>query len=457
LPLFCGIDWATAHHDVAVIDGDGRVVARGRVGNDAAGFAQLLTLLAQAGDTPEDPIPVAIETDRGLWVAALRATGRVIYPINPLAASRYRTRYAVSGRNPMPPTRCCWPTSCAPTPPRTGHCPPTASWARPFGCSPAQQDAVWTRQQIGNQIRDLLKDFYPAALAAFAELPEGGLARADARTILAAAPTPTQAAALSPARLRRLLVKAGAAATSTATSTGCATFHRHLPAQPPQVEAAIGIHLGALLRQFDAACTGADELAEAAIAHFDQHPDAEIITSFPGLGIWPAPGSWPRSATTGPASLTPAGSKPSPDPPRSPVPAARKPWCCTGISRIGGWPPSARSGLWDRCAPPETGNHQAQQHLFNRFLGQLHHCLQTGQHYKRTPGVSTSSPARGLTFNYVRCLSGGHNCLGLSPCRVRGRWRMESSRASRPDEWCTTCRRRFARSACLASADSDSG
>ncbi|GFG93394.1 hypothetical protein MBOU_54360 [Mycobacterium bourgelatii] len=58
----------------------------------------------------------------------------------------------------------------------------------------AQQDAVWARQQIGNQIRDLLKDFYPAALAAFADLPSGGLARADARTILAAAPTPTQAA-----------------------------------------------------------------------------------------------------------------------------------------------------------------------------------------------------------------------------------------------------------------------
>jgi len=32
-----------------------------------------------------------------LWVAALHETGRVIYPINPLAASRYRSRYAVSG------------------------------------------------------------------------------------------------------------------------------------------------------------------------------------------------------------------------------------------------------------------------------------------------------------------------------------------------------------------------
>ena len=97
LGLYCGIDWATDHHDVAVVDDDGRVVARGRVGNDAAGFAQLLTLLAEAGDSAEHPIPVGIETDRGLWVAALRETGRVIYPINPLAASRYRARYAVSG------------------------------------------------------------------------------------------------------------------------------------------------------------------------------------------------------------------------------------------------------------------------------------------------------------------------------------------------------------------------
>ncbi|WP_225337875.1 IS110 family transposase, partial [Mycobacterium avium] len=73
--MFCGIDWANAHHDVAVIDGDGRVVARGRISNDAPGFAALLTLLAEAGDSAADPIPVGIETDHGLWVAALRETG----------------------------------------------------------------------------------------------------------------------------------------------------------------------------------------------------------------------------------------------------------------------------------------------------------------------------------------------------------------------------------------------
>ena len=46
----------------------------------------------------------------------------------------------------------------------------------------------------------------------------------------------------------------------------------------------MGIQLAALLGQFEAVCTAAADLAEAATAHFDQHPDAEIITSFPGLG-----------------------------------------------------------------------------------------------------------------------------------------------------------------------------
>ncbi|CQR59425.1 Mobile element protein (plasmid) [Streptomyces leeuwenhoekii] len=40
----------------------------------------------------------------------------------------------------------------------------------------------------------------------------------------------------------------------------------------------------ALLRQLEAACTSVDDLTEATVESFDTHPDAEIITSFPGLG-----------------------------------------------------------------------------------------------------------------------------------------------------------------------------
>ncbi|MFF3057400.1 transposase [Streptomyces sp. NPDC057909] len=47
-------------------------------------------------DSTDMPIPVAIETSRGLLVACLLATGRPIYAINPMAASRYRERHAVT-------------------------------------------------------------------------------------------------------------------------------------------------------------------------------------------------------------------------------------------------------------------------------------------------------------------------------------------------------------------------
>ncbi len=97
METFCGIDWADDHHDVALIDRNGQLLGYCRIGDDHAGWQELLQLLAEHGDTAEQPIPVAIETSHGLLVAALRLT-RPVYAINPLAASRYRTRTALSGK-----------------------------------------------------------------------------------------------------------------------------------------------------------------------------------------------------------------------------------------------------------------------------------------------------------------------------------------------------------------------
>jgi hypothetical protein len=72
LKVTCGIDWSEKHHDVALVDADGTLVARKRVPDDASGYKTLLELFAEHGDTPEDQIPVAIETGRGLLVACLR-------------------------------------------------------------------------------------------------------------------------------------------------------------------------------------------------------------------------------------------------------------------------------------------------------------------------------------------------------------------------------------------------
>jgi hypothetical protein len=70
------------------------------------GITRLHALVAQHtpadwADLPSEEIVgrvvVGIETDRGPWVTALRATGYQVFAINPLSSARYRERYSTSG------------------------------------------------------------------------------------------------------------------------------------------------------------------------------------------------------------------------------------------------------------------------------------------------------------------------------------------------------------------------
>ena len=212
-------------------------------------------------------------------MAALRATGRAIYPINPLAASRYRARYAVSdaksdATDVVPLANIVRPDAGAHSSTRadTELAQPIRVLAR------AKQDAVWSRLQIGNQIRDVLKDFCPAELAAFAD---GGLAQRDTRMVRTAAPSTVQAVKLIPARLRRMAINAGRKRYSDRLRRIIAATYLH---QPPIVENVMGIQLTAPLGELDAACAAANKLAEAATDHLERHPDTEFIISFAGLG-----------------------------------------------------------------------------------------------------------------------------------------------------------------------------
>src|SRR5215467_4134231 len=184
MDVFCGIDWAEGHHDIALAGRDGLLLARRRISDDAAGLAALLGLLAEHGDSAEDPIPVAIETPRGLLTACLRATGRPVYPVNPMAVARYRDRHSVAGkksdhgdsvvlahvlRTDMDIHR--------PLPADSELAQAIAVLAR------AQQDAVWDRTCAHNKLRSLLREYYPAILAAFAAKRHGLLRRSEERRV----------------------------------------------------------------------------------------------------------------------------------------------------------------------------------------------------------------------------------------------------------------------------------
>jgi transposase len=267
----------------------------------------------------------------------------------------------------------------------------------------AQQDAVWDRTTAHNKLRSHLREYFPGFLAAFADA-RGGITRPEARAILAAAPTPATAAALTLAQLRSLLKKGGR---SRGIDTEAArlrdAFRTQQMRQLPLVEDAMGRQAVALLRQLDAACTSADDLEQAAVASFNQHPDAGIITSFPGLG--PLTGARvlaeigdDRSrfqdakglkAYAGAAPITRASGKTKSVTRRhiknNRLNAAGYIWAFSAISAS----PGARTHYNRR---KEAGDRHAGalRNLFGRLLGGLHHCLITGQHYDE----ATAFPAR---------------------------------------------------------------
>jgi len=395
MDVYCGIDWAEDHHDIAVVDRDGQLLARRRISDDAAGLAQLLGLLAGHGDTPQDPIPVAIETPRGLLVACLRATGRQVYPINPMSVARYRDRHSVAGRKSDHGDSVVLAgvlrTDIAmhrPLPADTELAQAIAVLAR------AQQDAVWDRTTAHNKLRSCLREYFPAFLAAFADA-RGGITRPEARAVLAAAPTPADAAKLTVTQLRAILKKAGRSrALDTEATRIREAFRTQQMRQLPLVEQAMGRQALALLGQLDAACAAADDLEHAVTQSFNLHPDAGIITSFPGLGALTgarvlAEIGDDRSrfqdakglkAYAGAAPITRASGKTRSVTRRrvknNRLNAAGYIWAFSALTAS----PGARAH-YDRRKDAGDRHAAAQRNLFGRLLGCLHHCLITGQHY----------------------------------------------------------------------------
>ena len=96
--IFVGNDWAEGHHDVYLLDEDGTRLGYARVPEGLAGVARFHQMVAEHASEAAEVV-VGIETDRGLWVAALVAAGYQVYAINPRAVARYRDRHSLGGAN----------------------------------------------------------------------------------------------------------------------------------------------------------------------------------------------------------------------------------------------------------------------------------------------------------------------------------------------------------------------
>jgi transposase len=186
--LFVGDDWAEDHHDVELQDETGRRLGKARLEEGIVGIARLHALVGEhvGEDTEPAQVAVGIETDRGPWVQALIAAGYQVYAINPLQVARYRERHAVSGAK----------SDAGDAHVLADMVRTDRHQLRPVAgdsvaaeavkvVARAHQTLIWERTRHILRLRQTLREFFPAALAAFDDL-----AAADTSTCWARHPTP---------------------------------------------------------------------------------------------------------------------------------------------------------------------------------------------------------------------------------------------------------------------------
>jgi len=279
--IFVGIDWSERHHDVCVLDTDGTQLARARVPDGIEGVASLHGLLAEHAEEPEEVI-VGIETERGLLVGALVAAGYRVFAINPLSVDRYRDRHTTSGAKSDPGDAKVLADIVRID--RQRHRPVAGDSELAEGIkllARTHQSFIWERQRHVNRLRSALREFYPAALEAFGT----DLASSDAIAVLQLAPTPELGRRLSRSKIASSLRRAGR--------------QRNVEARAAQIQAALRSEQlrasGSLERTYGVITSSLvgliaglnDQIAgleQDLHGAFEQHPDAEIILSQPGLG-----------------------------------------------------------------------------------------------------------------------------------------------------------------------------
>ncbi len=281
MTVFMGDDWAEDHHDVYLMNEDGKRLASRRLPEGLDGIAMFHELVANhIADPPE--VIVGIETDRGLWVTALVAAGYQVYAINPLAASRYRDRHNVGGAKSD-----------------AGDAKMLADLVRTdrhnhrqiAGDTPeaeairvvarGHQNLIWTRNRQTNALRNALREYYPAALEAFPDLADR-----DCLAVLSKAPTPTAGAGLTLGQIQAALKRGGRQRNieRRATEIQIALHTVQLAAPAAIVDAfaattraaiAITAELNRQIAQLETTLT----------TSFEQHPDSDIYHSLPGFGV----------------------------------------------------------------------------------------------------------------------------------------------------------------------------
>ena len=280
--LFVGDDWAEDHHDVEVMSEAGKVLAKRRLPEGVAGIAQLHELIGRhlGEDADGAEVVAGIETDRGPWVTALVTAGYLVFPVNPLQASRYRERLGVSG---------------AKSDAGDAHMLADMVRADSHQLRPAAGDSAaaeglkvlarthktltWERTRAVQRLRHQLREYYPAALEAYDDLDAP-----DTLELLGKAPDPARAAKLTRAQVSAALKHARRRNITDKATAILAALRSPQLGQPAAVTAAYAATVRSLIAVITVLNEQVKILQRQVEENFGRHPDAEIYQSQPGMG-----------------------------------------------------------------------------------------------------------------------------------------------------------------------------
>lgn len=199
--VYVGIDWATAAHQVTVLDPARRVLAERSVPHTGEALAECVAWLSTLADGRPERIAVAIEVPRGAVVDSLLERGCAVFALNPKQLDRFRDRHTVAGakddrrdafvladalRTDRPAFRQLQPED------------PLIIQLRDL--SRLDQDLLHDLTRLSNRLREQLLRFFPQPLALCPAADEPWL-----WALLELAPAPAPAARLTRAKLEKLL------------------------------------------------------------------------------------------------------------------------------------------------------------------------------------------------------------------------------------------------------------
>src|SRR5664280_801034 len=379
--IFVGVDWAEAHHDVFVQDEDGKQVAGGRLPEGVEGIARFHEMVGHHAEEPEEVV-IGIETDRGLFVGALVAAGYQVFAVNPMSTSRYRDRHSTSGAKSDPGDAKVLADMVRTD--RHNHRPIVGDSELAAAIkvlARAHQSMIWSRGRQTNFLRSTLREFYPVALVAFDNLTSG-----DALEVLRVAPTPTLGAGLPRSKIAAALKRGGRLRRVDQRSEEIQEALRTPQLQGSALVAtAMGTSVSATVAVIATMNAQIAELAKELEAGFEQHPDAEVVRSLPGLGtilsarVLGEFGDEPNRYATAKCRKNYAGTSPITRASGTKrvvlaryarLAEAIYQWAFTSLTAS----PGARTFYDYRRAAGDT-HHAALRHLGNRLVGILHGCL----------------------------------------------------------------------------------